>query len=123
MLLLAAILLVAAAKNCSPSREDAQKCLVNYVDLDSNLEITQDEIDAARDRNLYAYEKFATWLLNAADNDEIMRKCDADGDRIITPTDFEVTLHTCLAKCDSIQKLFTYICDREAKKNKSSWWF
>jgi len=123
MFIIIIIAAVLATKQCSPSREQAQQCLVKYVDLNGDMEITQEEIDAARDRNLYYYEKFATWILNV-DNEEIMRKCDADGDRKITPTDFEATSDTCLAKCASIQKLFTYICNREEKKKEEKkWWF
>ena len=112
LLLLLILVTFVLGERCTQSREDAKECLLKYVDIDKNKQIDQNEIDAARSRNLYFYEKALAWIV-ATDNTEIMRKCDFNKNGVITLDDFEKSKGTCLSKCESIAKLFYYVCDRE----------
>lgn len=110
---------------CSFKRTDALACFKQYVDLNHDGAITEDELDKLRAK----YEtkgSFMSWidmLISRwnidTSNHVIMRDCDYDHDGRLTPKDFMDSAKTCMpshwAMC-----LVKVLCDEEEKDAKKA---
>lgn len=99
---------------CARDRNEAIDCILKYGDADHDKRIDSREIRILKDGVLYWYEN---WYDALHPNDEIMKKCDRDGDGFVSEQDFDNSLDTCLCKCEGVLDLMARICDRAAANN------
>ncbi|EED87626.1 predicted protein [Thalassiosira pseudonana CCMP1335] len=94
-----------------PSRPHVIRCAAKYLDTNHNGALEREELESVMNS--------VPWLLRSllkiiGSVDSIMKKCDADGDGIITiEDDMEATKETCLATCfkrSAFKKLFFPDC-------------
>lgn len=100
--------------NCPRDRNEAIDCILKYGDANHDRLIDSREIRILKDGVLYWYEN---WYDQLHPNDEIMKKCDHDGDGLVSERDFDNSLDTCLCKCEGVIDLMSRICDRAAANN------
>lgn len=96
-------------ESCAFTRDDTFKCLEKYVDTNPHdQQITNAEIDAALSKYLPTYLKPVLWWIGT---DGIMKDCDYDKNGVITPRDWMLAQHTCLAEKKN-QCTMAWFCDR-----------
>jgi len=77
------------------SREEAWVCMMNIVDTNSDKRITGEEIEAAENKYIPAWKRWAmkavSWFVEAIRVSHIMKDCDADQDGYVTLDDYAST--------------------------------
>lgn len=82
------------------TREQAWDCVENVVDTDSNQKIDPMEIEAAKAKYLYFYEKLIGWIIGPTTVHHIQATCDSNGDGLIDSNDYDAMKNTCMPYYD-----------------------
>lgn len=102
-------------ETCRYQRKDAIACSVRYADTDRDGHISEAEVEAMMQRYLSAPMRLGAWLAATFKRESagtIVRKCDYDGDGLISRSDFELSFDTCLNKCAKVELFFSLICNK-----------
>ena len=108
-----------ASQGCDGfTRQDALHCIEEYVDIDpKDGQISVHELEVARSKYLSGWQKAASWVASwftdDYSNEMILHNCDANGDGIFTPSDFEQATQHCLPDERSVC-MMKGICDTAA---------
>ena len=85
------------------TRENAWDCIMNVVDIDNDKAITVSEINAAKDKYMYWYEKVIGYLPFLPTVDVVMNDCDANRDGKVDATDYELKKLYCIPYNDPLK--------------------
>lgn len=104
-LLLFSFLLTTTHASCPHTREQALQCIMRYVDIDGDGQITYTEFDSARHAYLGLSERFM--FMTAA---RFILDCDANGDAVVTMADMDDASDTCIVSCGEIVQFHDHLC-------------
>ena len=93
---------------CGFSRADGLACLRAHVDANHDDRITSDELSVAIANYLPAYLRALSWF---AGTDKALRDCDANGDGVLTPSDWNTVSATCMPTQATLCTL-QWLCSR-----------
>ena len=82
------------------SREQAWSCAMNVVDTNKDNKMDGPEIEAAKQKYLYFYERALGWIAGPTQVSAVMHDCDANGDHAVDATDFEQKKLYCMPYMD-----------------------
>lgn len=107
--------------DCKFTRADAIVCLAEWVDVDRNGQISEDEFERAKKLYPPPQAKALLWLAKEFSHDipfsQVMRDCDFNHDNLLTPWDMLHSTKTCLPTQRAMCMLST-ICKRAARMSK-----
>lgn len=103
------------------TRQQAWTCAMRAMDTNNDGALDGVEIDAAKAKYLYWYERSLGWIMGPTKVENVMKKCDSNGDNRVDSTDFAAMKYTCMPymdpdynwerPCEALCRVKT-LCDR-----------
>lgn len=114
---------------CDHTSLSVVSCIHDYVDTNHDDGITEEEIDAAKDKYMHWYELLFDNIVSSGSSKDIRMRCDVNNNELIDVDDLIAWSHECaqyttdeeasaqkgklcLCNCEAIDTISKYICDR-----------